>query len=161
MQNQTRSRRSGYDSSAVGGREKLEEIGEVLDGQYNLKVPGVTVIPGWKITATVEKKQSNIASEEGYIERFDCALAETPLVVRGRKPGDSFRPLGMEGSKSLKDFMIDMKVPRNRRDAIPLVCCAEHIIWVVGYRIDHRARVKPDDAQWLQIRFERTDRKGV
>lgn len=56
------------------------------------------------------------------------------LYVRTRRLGDRFSPSGMKGSKKLKDFLMDEKVPLPERDNILLVCDEERIYWVVGYR---------------------------
>jgi tRNA(Ile)-lysidine synthase len=45
----------------------------------------------------------------------------------------------MEGhSKKLQDFFTDLKIPKSVRSRIPLVVAPEGIVWVVGYRQDHR-----------------------
>jgi tRNA(Ile)-lysidine synthase len=41
-----------------------------------------------------------------------------PLSIRTRRPGDRFRPDGGRGSKKLKSWLIDRKVPRETRDAL-------------------------------------------
>ncbi len=41
-----------------------------------------------------------------------------PLTLRTRRPGDRFRPEGGRGSKKLKGWLIDRKVPREDRDAL-------------------------------------------
>ncbi len=41
-----------------------------------------------------------------------------PLWLRARRPGDRFRPAGGRGSKKLKAWLIDRKVPRERRDLL-------------------------------------------
>jgi tRNA(Ile)-lysidine synthase len=41
-----------------------------------------------------------------------------PLVLRSRRPGDRFRPDGGRGSKKLKGWLIDRKVPREERDGL-------------------------------------------
>jgi tRNA(Ile)-lysidine synthase len=41
-----------------------------------------------------------------------------PLALRTRRPGDRFRPDGGRGSKKLKSWLIDRKVPREARDAL-------------------------------------------
>ena len=43
------------------------------------------------------------------------------LVVRGRRPGDRMRPIGLGGTKKLQDLLVDRKVPRGERDRIPVV----------------------------------------
>jgi tRNA(Ile)-lysidine synthase len=47
-----------------------------------------------------------------------------PLWVRGRRPGDRFRPEGGRGSKKLKAWLIDRKVPREARDGLVVVADA-------------------------------------
>lgn len=76
------------------------------------------------------------------------------LSVRTRKPGDRFKPFGMEGFKKLKDFFIDEKIPREQRDEIWLVCDDEKIIWVYDYRIDNRCRITKDTENILMIALE-------
>jgi tRNA(Ile)-lysidine synthase len=67
--------------------------------------------------------------------------------IRNRRPGDRFRPLGMNGQKKLQDFFVDRKVPRLSRDRVPLVVDDfDRIVWVAGFGIDHAFRVT-DPAQ--------------
>jgi tRNA(Ile)-lysidine synthase len=48
-----------------------------------------------------------------------------PLVLRGRRPGDRIRPVGAPGAKKLKAWLIDRKVPRERRDALAVLADAD------------------------------------
>jgi len=57
-----------------------------------------------------------------------------PLVVRSRLPGDRLRPLGLRGSKKVKDLLIEAKVPRRRRGMVPILADGRRILWVVGAR---------------------------
>jgi len=72
---------------------------------------------------------------------LDAALLGSSATVRNRRPGDLFHPLGAPGSRKLGDFLIDRKIPRARRDQLPLVVGPEGIAWVVGHRIGHAYRV--------------------
>ncbi len=72
---------------------------------------------------------------------LDAAAAPDPLMVRGWRFGDRFQPLGLAGTKKLQDFFVDAKVPRAARPRIPLVVSGDRILWVVGHRIDERARI--------------------
>ena len=75
--------------------------------------------------------------------------------MRTRKPGDRFQPLGMSQPKKLNEFMIDSKIPQAWRGRIPVVCSPEHILWVVGWRIDERAKVTDNVKQILRLEFKR------
>ncbi len=74
----------------------------------------------------------------------DAARLGGPLIVRNWRHGDWFCPMGMAGHrKKLQDFFVDCKVPRNDRDAVPLVVAPAGIVWVVGYRGDERFAAGP------------------
>lgn len=68
------------------------------------------------------------------------------LFIRNRMSGDKFKPLGMNGTKKLKDIFIDKKIDRNKRDLIPIICDEKSIIWIVGigisedYKIDNNTK---------------------
>ncbi len=75
-------------------------------------------------------------------------------MLRARQPGDRFYPLGAPGKKKLHDFFIDEKVPRPERDQVLLCTAAEHIVWVVGHRIDERAKVTAQTRSVAYLRAE-------
>ena len=73
------------------------------------------------------------------------------LAVRNRRPGDRFRPLGLDGQKKLQDYFVDRKVARDARDAVPLIVDeTDRIVWVAGHSIDEEFRVT-DPAQAVLI----------
>jgi tRNA(Ile)-lysidine synthase len=41
-----------------------------------------------------------------------------PLFLRGRRPGDRIHPERASGGKKLKAWLIDRKIPRERRDGL-------------------------------------------
>ena len=62
-------------------------------------------------------------------------------VLRTRRDGDYLIVNSASGRKKLKDYLIDEKVPRLRRDCIPLIAQGSHILWVIGMRISEGAKV--------------------
>jgi tRNA(Ile)-lysidine synthase len=72
---------------------------------------------------------------------FDSDRMPFPWCVRTFRPGDRIQPLGMSGKKKVKDIFIDEKIPLARRALIPLVFCGDELIWLVGLRTSHLARV--------------------
>jgi tRNA(Ile)-lysidine synthase len=77
-------------------------------------------------------------------------------LLRTRRPGDRFQPLGMDGQTAkLADFLTNQKVPRAIRDRLPLLVGEVGILWVCGWRVAERARVQNVTAQVAVLRFVR------
>lgn len=136
---------------------------DMESAQFTLKVPGTTVMGGWKVSARLSRDSRGFRQtkdgEPGFLERFDAdALGKAP-IARTRRAGDTFQPLGMAGEKKLKDFMIDAHIPRRWRDRAPLVESEGRIAWVVGWRIADWAKVTTSTRKVLEIRFERTSER--
>ena len=87
------------------------------------------------------------------MEIADADKVSFPLSLRTRRPGDRFSPLGLAGSKKLKDFLIDSRVPFYKRDLLPLLCDRERIIMVVGKRLSNAVRVDEKTKRVLIIRW--------
>lgn len=56
------------------------------------------------------------------------------LKIRSRKDGDRIIPIGMTSEKKVKDILINEKVPKEKRDTIPLVLYNEEIVWIAGIK---------------------------
>jgi tRNA(Ile)-lysidine synthase len=123
--------------------------------QHVIQVPGETEVPGWVVTAKV-LNNTDVSFEGNFIATLDYEMAGKELLVRSRREGDAFQPLGMAHPKSLQRFMIDAKIPRNWRDHVPLVCNNEQVLWIVGWRIDERYKVTPQTKKVLRLEFQRT-----
>jgi tRNA(Ile)-lysidine synthase len=125
----------------------------IVAGEYPLTVPGDTQIPGWTIKARLSQVQLALSYAGAYAVRLDEGRVGHRLLVRGRRPGDRFHPLGMTGTKKLQDFMVDAKVPRGIRGRVPLVLSDNGIAWVVGHRIAHWARIGEDTTNVVDLEF--------
>lgn len=121
------------------------------DWVRGLAVPGVTPVPELGVAiearlATDFQEQAKAGLLKGAEVALECALdynrIAMPLLVRTRRPGDRFQPLGMSGTKKLADFFIDEHVPREGRDRIPIVVTAgDELVWVGGHRLADKYRV--------------------
>lgn len=80
-----------------------------------------------------------------------------PLTIRSRRDGDRFCPLGLGGSKKVKDFLIAKKLALESRDALPVFTDATGaIIWLGGLAIDDRFKIGGQTTQVLVLSIERT-----
>jgi tRNA(Ile)-lysidine synthase len=150
-----------YGKGIIGTETTLSYPPPLLQGERRLKVPGETVSPNWQVITNIMPAQVVRAKnfekgelgEESFKAYLDYEVAGSKLIVRKRKPGDRFQPLGMKQTKKLQDFMVDAKIPVAWRDEVPLVCSPQHILWVVGWRIDERAKVTNSTEQALYLEF--------
>ncbi len=126
----------------------------ILGAEFPLKLPGETVLPGWRIKATIISREQMTEKDEDFTAYFDPDKTGDKLLVRPRQPGDRFQPLGMNQPKKLGEFMIDAKIPSAWRQRVPLVCSPQHILWVIGWRIDERVKVTDTTKQVLCLKFE-------
>jgi tRNA(Ile)-lysidine synthase len=86
---------------------------------------------------------------------LDFQRLDLPLRCRTFQPGDCFIPLGMESPKKLKNFFIDLKIPRAERLRIPLVLSGDAICWVAGWRIDERFKIRQYNTKTLKLHLIR------
>jgi len=130
-----------------------------LQGEFRLKVPGETVLPGWKVIASIVQRQAaslplpGAKCRSNLVAEFDLDKTGIELFVRRRQPGDRFQPLGMDMPKKLQDFMVDAKIPLSWRQYIPLVCSPQQIVWVVGWRIGDGVKVTEASREVLRLEF--------
>lgn len=87
------------------------------------------------------------------LDAVDLDPRSPALLVRGPRDGDRFDPLGLDGhSMALNDFFRGRGIPRDERRRVPLVCDRSGIVWVVGHRIAHRARLRDSTRSRLGLR---------
>jgi len=123
-----------------------------------LVVPGVTTAGGWRIEASLSDDAS--LPESAWEAALDADALVGGLRVRRRRPGDRCHPLGLAGEKKLQDILVDLKVPRRRRDKIPVVEDESGIVWVAGYRIAERAKLTPSTRRALRLSISEANVKG-
>ena len=114
--------------------------------RYPLSIPGEVSLPQHGCIVSAQFADGRDAVSATLSSRATAVVAADswapPLSVRNRRPGDRFRPFGLDGQKKLQDFLVDRKVARAERDRVPLVVDADdRIVWVAGHEIDEAFRV--------------------
>ncbi len=114
----------------------------------NLKIPGETHLPDSDLVFYAQVFGREILNDRPLIHEpsapyalMDLQQIKEPLLIRTRREGDLFHPIGMKGSKKLKDFFIDEKIPRHMRSSIPLIVAGNIVLWIVGIRISELVKV--------------------
>ncbi len=120
--------------------------------EYTLDLPGKAVIVNARYVVTAEVEETAKQFGDGKLSvLLDAEKMKFPLTVRPRRPGDYFYPMGFGRKKKLQDFFVDMKVPRDERDSIPIVAFGDDIVWVAGYRADERFKVTETTKKFVRL----------
>jgi tRNA(Ile)-lysidine synthase len=112
--------------------------------RLELLVPGEVQLPGagWVLEAAGPFHQPQPQPSATAVAHIDAAAISGSLVVRSRQPGDRMRPAGLGGRKKVQDILVDRKVRRSDRDAVPIVTdSGGRIVWVAGHVVGEEFRV--------------------
>jgi len=128
--------------------------------ERNITLPGVTLLPDWKITSSLIKPSDKRPISDQYEIAIDADQLGDNAIVRTRRSGDRFWPLGMPGEIKLNRFFINEKIPRSFRTEVPLLVTNTGIQWVVGYRISDQVKITPKTSKIIKISFLKTNSQG-
>ncbi len=107
-----------------------------------------------RLSVTLRKrKQGESFSPLTYTKCLDYAKITPNLCIRTRRPGDRIY-VTKTGTKKLKDYFIDEKIPTELRDYIPLVCDGDEVLWVIGRRLSERVKVTEQTIDILEMSWK-------
>ncbi len=129
---------------------------ESISFQYKVPVPGKI-----EISETGESYQFTLVEREDYCPEsediyLDYDILPESIYLRSRRAGDIFRPQSMTGSKKLKKYFIDLKVPYYERDRVALLAAEDREIFaVLGLGISRMAAISSATRTVLLIKKSR------
>ena len=130
--------RSSYGGMYIGcGRREHQPQ------EYPVAIPGTVFLEdGGKISFDLMpyKKELQIPRKT-YTKWLDYDKIKSSLKLRTRCEGDYITVNRQGGTRKLKDYFIDQKIDRPKRDRVLLLADGSHILWVIGYRISEAFRV--------------------
>jgi len=117
-----------------------------------LPVPGKLEFAGGMVSAT----PSDPGAVDGSVSSalIDAAAVVSGLNVGSAAEGERMRPLGMEGSRKLSDLLIDAKVARRHRAAVPVVRDGERVVWLAGVRMSDEYKVTESTTQAIRLEWK-------
>nr|WP_207714689.1 tRNA lysidine(34) synthetase TilS [Clostridium tetanomorphum] len=140
--------------------EYIKEDYQKDKNEYMLQIGKNYIEGGIRVNLELLHKNQLLKIEnKNDIKYFDFDKINGNIMLRYRKDGDKITPLGMKGSKKLKDLFMDLKIPKDKRDRIPLICFGKYIAWVVDYRISENFKVENTTKNILKIKIEREETK--
>ncbi|HSZ83316.1 MAG TPA: tRNA lysidine(34) synthetase TilS [Polyangia bacterium] len=112
--------------------------------------PGTYALAGAATSLQLRADTPGTADDLGAT--FDADALAWPLALRPRRPGDRMRPRGGRGSRKLSDLLIDAKVARATRDALPVLTTADDVVlFVPGLRPAEQGRPSGDTIRYLRV----------
>lgn len=109
---------------------------------YKIEGRGGTVYVKRVLLSEYEKANGDVLIDEEKIQGT--------LTLRNRRRGDRMTVYSDGRSKRLKNLFIDMKIPRDKRDDIPLICCGNDVVAIVGSRVSEKYKIDKNSTKaWV------------
>jgi len=128
----------------IKGIEK-ETVERRINLPIPIEIPGRYKLPVDQCTLEVRifnYEKNIIIPKNSCTKWFDYDKIENTVEIRTRKAGD-FIQIGHDGgSKKLKDYFIDQKIPKENRANMLLVADGNHIMWILGDMVSGRMSEK-------------------
>lgn len=124
--------------------------------QINVQSQGTESFQIGELTLTVSRTARDFGEipEKKYTKWFDYDRIKQTLVIRHRQPGDRICLFDGGGSKKLKDYLIDRKIPAQKRDQLWLLADGSDILWIIGDRISAAYKVTAESQRILQAEIK-------
>ncbi|OPY82382.1 MAG: tRNA(Ile)-lysidine synthase [Smithella sp. PtaU1.Bin162] len=120
--------------------------------EYRVEIPGSIYLKERDMTVSMHlRKKDKIDFHNKNKNYFDLNKIRFPLVLRNRREGDWFQPLGMVGRQKLKSFFIDHKISRQKRDEIMLLADEQSILWIENMHLNDRVKITPETKKVLEL----------
>jgi len=146
--------RHEYGNLTFARNDKSSVAEEKMSETVELKIPGKTRFGRHLIEASI--LDAPITSYQ-LIESFDLDKLRMPLMVRCRRAGDRFLPLGFREQKKVGKFLTAAKVPQQIRKRVLIVADSEKIIWLWPIRMSEQAKITNKTRKILQLQITETN----
>jgi len=145
-------RREGGLVGRKEGRPPSKAYGLLWDGRGEV----VVTAAGMAFRGTRRKAEagrSSFKNDDRTGVDLDPAKLVFPLVIRNRRPGDLYRPLGAPGRKKLKEILRAKGVPVAGRDRLPVFLSRDEIVWAPGLPVAEKYKVTQGTETVFSIRL--------
>ncbi len=112
--------------------------------QYELCVPGRTVIPQLRTVIEAQRIPANSTAAYNPDELLDADSLPGPLKVRNWRAGDRFWPAHTKSPKKIKELLQELHIAQPERGLWPLVQSGNEIVWVRGFAVHAAYRPQVD-----------------
>ena len=125
---------------------------------FAVLVPGeLLTLPDHDFTIRMDwvDKNDGIKNPDPHIEFLDASRFSFPVIIRNWQPGDRFRPLGLAGSKKIKDFLTDCRIRSSQKKRTLVMDNQGEIAVVLGVRISELYKITDASHTFLKIEIRK------
>jgi tRNA(Ile)-lysidine synthase len=132
--------------------ERLQEDTKHIEYLYPVEIPGTIYLDQRNLTVRLQLVEKNkIDFNVKNKDYIDMDKIRFPLVLRNRREGDWFQPLGMTGRQKLKSFFIDHKFTQQKRNEIMLLADQQSVIWIENMHLNDQVKITPETKNVLEL----------
>ena len=99
-------------------------------------------------------KRTNDATMREGVLKFDADKLPKGVVWRFRRDGDVFEKFG-GGTKKLKSFLVNKKVPARLRDNLPLLATDDEVFVIADVEISEKVRIDMDSKNIYEVTLKK------
>jgi|BarGraIncu01121A_1022015.scaffolds.fasta_scaffold02621_4 tRNA(Ile)-lysidine synthase len=123
-----------------------------VDYEYPVNIPGIIHVKETNRTISIEKTfRDKIDQHNKNKVYLDLDKIQQPVILRNRRDGDRFQPLGMKGRQKIKSLFINQKIPRNKRNEVMLLVDRNSVIWIENIHLSERVKISPQTINILAL----------
>lgn len=117
-------------------------------------IPSVVDVPGLGRVEfrTFPCEKSQIIPQKTYTKWFDYDKITRIMCLRPRQAGDYLTVNQQMGRKSLQDYFVDQKIPKENRNSLYVLAMDHHVVWVPGLRISEYFKITEQTEHVLQVK---------
>lgn len=135
-------------------RTPIDSVNMLIDRNCEINLEFATL----KLTP-IDRKSVEF-TKDPLVEYLDADLLPAKLQLRNWEQGDEFKPLGMEGTMKISDFLINQKIPSVEKRGVIVLTTKTDIIWVVGRRLCNTYKVTGNTQKVIKAELILKKEKG-
>lgn len=132
--------------------ERSRECAKLIEYSYDLEIPGDVFIQERNVNVRLRLvKKDKIDFTVQNKDYLDLDKIKLPLILRNRREGDWFQPLGMAGRQKLKSFFINHKITQQKRNEIMLLVDQQAVLWIENMHLNDQVKITPETKKVLEL----------
>lgn len=137
-------------SAFVQGKEKISFLpGDIpKGGRLCFELEGGAMI-SFETVKTDDSNRECFTAKNKYTKAFDYDIIKGALVLGKPESGDKITFPG--GTKTVKKYFTDEKIPAGQREKIPVLKDEQGVLWIVGFRIGEKYKITDKTGKALVV----------